>query len=192
MEIIPVIKIKKRDLTEKQSEFLKELSDKGEYEKPLYILDLYGIEKDKPNLCTYQKLSKDFNLWVDSGPRNLGDVVDVFMAGANAITLRRNLWPNINISSIREISENKVYIKLEKAALEEVTFYNSDGIINFSSKEEIENDYKYEHKLKMLISKSNFFAYEEDVKNLNYWKTYGVENLLVDIEKIGEFNRYEF
>jgi len=192
MEIIPVIKIKKRDLTEKQSEFLKELSDKGEYEKPLYILDLYGIEKDKPNLCTYQKLSKDFNLWVDSGPRNLGDVVDVFMAGANAITLRRNLWPNINISSIREISENKVYIKLEKAALEEVTFYNSDGIINFISKEEIEDDYKYEHKLKMLISKSNFFAYEEDVKNLNYWKTYGVENLLVDIEKIGEFNRYEF
>jgi hypothetical protein len=192
MQIIPVITMEKREITEKQSEILKKLLDESDSQKPLYILDLYGINKDKPNLCTYQKLSKDFNLWVDSGPRNLGDVVDVFMAGANAITLRKNIWPNIDVSSIREISENKVYINLDKDAIEEVIFYNSDGIINFSSKEEIEKDFKYEHKLKTLISKNNVYAYENDAKNLIYWKTYGIKNLLVDIEKIGEFKRYEF
>ena len=86
MEIIPVITMEKREISKKQSKFLKKYLDERARQKPLYILDLFGINKDKPNLCTYQKLSKDFELWIDSGPRNLGDVVDIFMAGANAVS----------------------------------------------------------------------------------------------------------
>ena len=66
-------------------DFLKLTEDK----KKIYIFDMDGLEKDKPNLCTYQRLSSFVELWVDNGPRNIGDVVDSTMAGATDITLRK-------------------------------------------------------------------------------------------------------
>lgn len=192
MEFIPLITMKSRNIAEEQSKLLEAFLTEDETDKTLYILDLYGINKDKPNLCTYQKLSKDYDLWIDSGPRNLGDVVDVFMTGANAITLRKTTWSNIDISTIREISENKIYLNIEKNIFDELIFYNNDGLVNFTSKEDLENDFKYEQMLKQLVSKNNVYFYENDVRNLAYWKAYGVKNLLVDIDKMGDFKRYGF
>ena len=73
----------------------------------IYVLDIDGIEKDKPNLCLYQDLSKSHVLWVDTGPRVLGDIVDVIMAGATNITIRNNLWRGLDVSSIKEITDRK-------------------------------------------------------------------------------------
>ncbi len=77
------------------------------------MIDLDGIEKDESNLDIYQKLSKKYQLWIDAAPRTLGDVVDVFMAGAKNITLRKTFYPQVNLESIREITENKIYANIE-------------------------------------------------------------------------------
>jgi hypothetical protein len=191
MEILPVLTLKEKIDTNKQSALEESLS-KFDADTTIYILDIYGINKDKPNLCIYQRLSRDFELWIDSGPRNLGDVVDVFLAGANKITIRRSIWHKIDIQGIREVSENKIYIDIDSKTINNLNYYNVDGLVNFKTREEFENAFKLGYFLKKIASKTNIYSYESDIKNLTYWKKQGINNFLVDIDKIGEFKKYEF
>ena len=188
MEIVPLIYVKNRKIhVEKTSSpvsldgFLKQVDE----EMKIYILDLDGIEKDKPNLCTYQRLSSSCDLWVDFGPRNLGDIVDATMAGATNITLRKNLWPQLFISDIKEITENKIYANIDFA--EDLSFYDADGLVNFNSREEIERNFKYCDFFKRMTTKSKTYSYETDLKNRTYWERFSIEGLLVDINKLKEF-----
>lgn len=191
MEITPILTLDKRISTNEQSDLLKNLSNLDSY-KILYVLDLYGINKDKPNLYVYQKLSRDFDLWIDSGPRNLGDVVDNFLAGATAITIREKYWPNVDVSRIREISENKIYLNLDTNALENLDYYDVDGLVNFKTGEEVERDFKLGSLIKQTVLKKQTFCYEKDIKNITYWKSLGIDKFLVDIDKIGDFEKYGF
>ena len=58
MKLIPLLTLDSRNLADDQSKLLDNLT-KNNSEKTIYVLDLYGINKDKPNLNTYQKLSRD-------------------------------------------------------------------------------------------------------------------------------------
>ena len=188
MDLIPLIVVKNRKVSKQDSDLLDKITNGDE--QIIYLLDIDGIERNKPNLCTYQRLSKNFQIWVDGSPRNIGDVVDAFMAGAESITLRTETWPSINIENIREISDNKVFINIEKEGVGFLPSYNADGLVNFNTKEEVEGDFKTNHMLKQLSSKNNLFSYEDNPKNLTYWKTYNPKGLLVDIKKIEEFKKY--
>jgi hypothetical protein len=188
MDLIPLIYMKNRKIHAEKTrssvsleEFLKQVDE----EMKIYILDLDGIEKDKPNLCTYQRLSGAHDLWVDNGPRNLGDIVDATMAGATDITLRKNLCPNLYVSDIREIYENKIYANIDFA--EDLSFYDADGLVNFNSREEIASNFKYSDLFKRTILKNKIYSYESDLKNRSYWECCGVEGLLVDVNKLKEF-----
>jgi len=162
-------------------EFLKKIDE----DTKIYILDLDGIEKDKPNLCTYQRLSSSHDLWVDNGPRNLGDIVDAVTAGATDITLRINLIHKLNISDIKEISEDKIYTNIDFT--EDLSFFDTDGLVNFNTREEIETNFKYGEFFKKMILKSKIYSYESDLDNISYWKHFGIEGLLVDLNKLKEF-----
>ena len=142
MEIIPCITLKNYKIMNNSisvtniSEYIKE-------DEILYILDLDGLEKNKPNLCTFQKLSSKYQLWVDCGPRNIGDIVDIFMTGATSVTIRKVHFPSLNISDIRDISENKVYLNIDYLNLEnydnndDLFIEKFDGFINFNTREEL-------------------------------------------------------
>jgi len=191
MNIIPLIKIKKRKVLGSLSE--KEIFEKIPGNQKIYIYDFDGIEKDKPNLCSFQRISTDYELWVDYGPRNLGDVVDGFMTGVENVTIRPSLWPNLNISDIRDISENKIFINIDMEKDQNIgTFFDfdSDGLVNFYSKDKIESDFRYSDYLRHYGIKNKLYSYENDSKNINYWKMFGVETLLVDIDKFEEFKKW--
>jgi len=166
---------------------LKEFLKNFETEKKIYILDIDGIEKDKPNLCTYQRLSNKYDLWVDFGPRNIGDIVDATMAGATNITLRKHLSPQLNIQDIRDLSENKIYYNIDFD--EELSYYEVDGLVNFNKKEEIESDFKHSDLFKRSILKKKTYCYDSEPKNWPYWKRYGIENFLIDIDRIKEVQK---
>jgi hypothetical protein len=188
MEIVPLIYMKNRKIyLEKNGETISSLgvSNLVEDNSKIYILDLDGIDKDKPNLCTYQRFSSFYDLWVDFGPRDLGDVVDVTMAGATEITLRKNLCPQLDITKIKEITENKIYKNID--FIEDSTSEEADGLVNFYSREENESDYKYSSSLKKLGMNNRIYSYESKLKNRTYWKCFGVDGLLVDLGKIKEF-----
>jgi len=195
MEIIPLIKLNKRKIIDEDESSSDNIFEQIDEEQLLYILDLDGIEKDKPNLCTYQKLSKSYELWIDNGPRNLGDVVDAFMAGATRITIRKDLCLQLDIPSIREITENKIYINInledQKTHVSEDMFYHEiDGLVNFNDREKIRLDFRYSEFLKRFSIKNKIYSYESDPLNVSYWKNYGVEGLLVEIKKLQEFKKY--
>jgi len=183
MEVVPLITMKHWEIVDFEEE-IKKLSE----EQILYIYDLDGIEKDKPNLCTFQRLSKDLDIWVDSGPRDLGDVVDLFLAGAKAVTIRKNLFPNLDISKIREISENKVYIKIDYK--ENIIVEDPDGFINFEGYEKLQEKFEYSSLLNNYAKRKNVYTYDSEIKNINFWKKQGFERFVVDLDKFEEFKKY--
>lgn len=188
MKIIPLIYMKNRKIHIGEAQnpvTLKEFLKQVENEDKIYILDLDGIEKDEPNLCTYQRLPDSYELWVDFGPRNLGDIMDATMAGATDITLRKKLCPQLQISEIKEITENNIYETVDIA--ESFSMYDVDGLINFNSREKIEADFKFEAILKQKLPKSKIYSYESDLKNRPYWESFNISGLLVDIDKLKEF-----
>ena len=188
MDLIPLIYMINRKIhVEKKGRVvsLKELLKKIEGEKKIYILDLDGIEKDKPNLCTYQRLPDSYELWVDFGPRNIGDIVDATMTGAINIILRKELCPQLFLSEIREITENKIYGVIDFA--KSPSFYEEDGLVNFNTREKIETSFKYGDLFKRIVLKNKIYSFESDSNNTSYWKRLGVEGLLVDANKLKEF-----
>lgn len=193
MEIIPLIRMEKRKILDDalSDTVLEQINE----EQIIYILDMDGIQKDKPNLCTYQRLSKSHDLWIDNGPRNLGDVVDAFMAGATRITIRKELCLRLNIPSIREITENKIYINInlenqKKYNPEDLFYHEADGLTNFNNKEKIDLDLKYHDFIKQYSTKNKIYSYESDPGNIFYWKNYNVEGLLVETKKLQEFKNH--
>ena len=201
MDLIPLIYMENRKIyLEKETtdalsaeDFLKQVEEG----KQIYVLDLDGIKKDKPNLCNYQKLSSSYNLWIDNGPRDLGDVVDAFMAGATDITLRKNLGKIIEINDIREITENKIYVNIDfvkqpLSAVEELYYHAADGLVTFNSKDKIEADLKYADLLKTMKSKNRIYSYETTLLNQKYWEAKGVEGILIDLNQLKEPKTDEF
>ena len=187
MEIIPLIKMENRkSLDEKTSsaeDVIKELNE----EQIVYILDCDGINKNKPNLCTFQRVSKNHPIWVDTGPRNLGDVVDVFMAGAAAITIREELFTKLNIQSIREITENKIYLNIDFEKTQYIQ--DIDGLTIFKEREKIELNIDHINRVKNLALKNKTYSYETNPLNMPRWKNYNVTGLLVDAHKNQEFKQ---
>ena len=200
MDFIPLIHLKKRKIMIENEEYnlhYNEILDQFDKDVNIYVLDADGIEKDKPNLCLYQKLSKAHPLWVDTGPRVLGDIVDVIMAGATNITLRNNILHDLDVSSIKEITENKIYAGVALKSqdgrnTERFPFYDFDGLVVLDGKHQVERDFKFESFLKNFCTKHEVYAYERDPKNINYWQNMGITGLLVQINKIKEFKKNEF
>lgn len=200
MDIIPLIQLKKGKISVEQEESVLssiEILEQIDKDTNIYVLDIDGITKDKPNLCLYQKLSKSHVLWVDTGPCVLGDIVDGIMAGATNITVRKNLWHGLGISSIREITENKIYTDIGLKNQNDYktgafSFYDVDGLVVFDRKNQVEGNFKYSSLLKNLCIKHEIYAYEQDPKNFSYWEKLGIIGLLVDISKIKEFKKNGF
>jgi len=189
MEIIPLIKIRKNRI-------INEIDDIDTYlekikPKKLYILDLDGIERNKPNLCTFQRLSKIYDIWVDNGPRNLGDIVDILMSGAEKITITSDLYDDLHIEQIRYITENMIYEKIDISEKDEKSIVFSsksfDGFVNLNNRSELEKDFFSKEIIKKHIQKKPIYVYENDSKNIEYWKKIGDINFLVDLERFQGF-----
>lgn len=187
MDIIPLIKLRNRKILNHSLE--KILTNKNlEKEKPLYLLDYDGIEHNKPNICIYQKLSKHFDLWVDNAVKNLGDVVDSFMSGAKSIVIRLDKYPKFNPVSIKDISENKIFLNITNFS--DIRIFDSynekiDGFVSLMHREDVENNFKY---LKVVneVGKK-LYNYEENPANISFWNDKEIKGLLVAVEKIKRF-----
>ncbi|MCJ7570485.1 MAG: hypothetical protein MUO82_01200 [Candidatus Thermoplasmatota archaeon] len=187
MNIIPLIEINNKKI--QNSELLEKLNE----DDLVYVIDIDGIKKNNSNLDIYQKLSKKYQLDIDSAPRTFGDVVDVFMAGAKNITLRKTYYPHIKLESIREITENKIYANIE--IYNQTEFYDDfffegvDGLINFYSREELEHDFKKLEVIKNISIKNKMYIYENNKQNIEYWNKFNPECFLVDISNYWEFKQ---
>jgi hypothetical protein len=195
MDIVPLIRFRNRNILGKEDSKYKidEFLKNEELPKKIYLLDYDGIEKNKPNLCTYQKLSKTIDLWVDAGPNDIGDVVDAVMAGATDITLRKQLWPNINLEKIREITEINLYLELclKKQDKYNTKYFLLGGIEGLVVLDNVKEKNTSTELIKNLAQKHKIYIYETDQRNIDHWEALGVYGLLVNLDDLGAFKKHD-
>jgi hypothetical protein len=168
---------------------LDEALEHVDKDEMLYIQDIDGIENNRPNLCTFPKLSEHRDIWVDTGPRVLGDIVDIVMTGASRITIRKNLFRMDEYPSIKEIAESLLFIHIDtqqnSESDKELLFLPGvNGFVMSNEKSKIERDYRAFELIKMMVNKYNVYVATPNSAHLNFWKDKGITGILLDIENM--------
>jgi uncharacterized protein related to proFAR isomerase len=195
MNIIPLIHIYKRKIVNSDYNIIDNINDflsnyKDDY---IYLLDHDGINKNRPNLCLFQRLSKKYDLWVDTGPRDLGDIVDLVIAGSSKITVRENFLRENDIFLIKDFIENEVYININTNfnLLDESKIKsNVNGLVLFINDINSRFDFKSKSYLKNLLKYNKIYYYLSNKENFQYIKNYDFEGYLIDIDKVKEYEKY--
>jgi len=200
MRTIPLIYFQKRKIRAEEDGDLVSFNDvfeRVDKDEEIYVLDLDGIRMDKSNLCSYPKLSEHYKLWIDAGPRVLGDVVDIVMAGATDITIRKSLCPKLDISSIREITESEINTEVDLQTYREhrssfSLSSNADGFVISSDKDKFKRDFIYDDLVKNLCNKFNVYVIESDDAFFSYWKNIGASGLMIELNMWEKVKHREF
>ncbi|PKK81290.1 MAG: hypothetical protein CVT47_03195 [Thermoplasmata archaeon HGW-Thermoplasmata-2] len=94
MEVIPIIHVKGGKVVSAQRNpvcTVREALEKLKKYKMLYLVDVDGIESSQPDFELLANLAKR-HIWYDGGARNIDDVMDAFVAGAERVTVRSSLF----------------------------------------------------------------------------------------------------
>lgn len=76
----------------------------------IFILDIDGIEMNKPDLSLITKLSNHKELWVDAAPLTAGGVSDVLISGAERAVMGTKAMLNLDhLEEAVELSENIIF-----------------------------------------------------------------------------------
>jgi hypothetical protein len=71
----------------------------------IYVVDLDGVRSGRPQFDLLQEISRGQEMWVDAGPRNADQVMDVLVAGATrAVVSTRTLGGLEEIPAIVQIT----------------------------------------------------------------------------------------
>jgi len=191
MNIVPLISIKKGILLDGKDGnqiSIDNLFKQVEKDTMLYVLDLNGIEHNNPSLDLYQKLTEHCTLWIDDGPRRLDDIMDTIMAGATNVTLREELWPEMDLPTVFELTDDEVYLCINSTYRQQsqiTTFAQQDiGVVVFNQESSTNDDLNSVNFFKNLAIKHKIYLYtaESDISSL--WEERGVTGILVDLNKI--------
>jgi len=88
-EIMPLLLLKgrtaiRREYSKKELTSISKSLRGRNFEK-LYVLDVDGIERNKPQLDIVQSLCNDFSISYEAGPRMGANVIDLVVAGADMV-----------------------------------------------------------------------------------------------------------
>lgn len=193
MEIIPLVRVEKRKVVSaggSRKPYDDSLFKKIERGRKLYILDRDGVRKNKPNVTMYQWFSKTWDLWVDAGPRATGDVIDMVITGAGSLTVRTNIWPELHIPELREITESNIYVHInlfgynQRSKKLKQMILESDGIVIFNALERIERDFKIQSFLREICSLTPTYLYLQESKEARYLENMGLAGVLMEIDHV--------
>jgi hypothetical protein len=190
MNIVPLISIKKGILLDGKDGdqiSIDDLFKQVEKDTMLYVLDLNGIEHNSLSLDLYQKLTEHCTLWIDGGPRRLDDIMDIIMAGATNITLREELWPEMDIPGVFELTDDEVYFCINSIQRQQplaLQFSQLDvGVVVFSQEPQTNDDFTSMSLFKNLAIKHKIYLYTVVSNTISLWKERGITGVLVDLNK---------
>ena len=190
MNIVPLISIRKGRILEGKDGNLISIDDlfkRVEKDTMIYVFDLDGIEHNNPSLDLYQKLTEHCVLWIDDGPRRLDDVMDTIMAGATNITLREELWPEMDLPSVFEITDDEVYIGIKSTyGQQSLTIPFSEqniGVVVFNQELQTNDDFVYASFLKDLALKHKIYLYNNSQNTIPLWEGRDITGILIDLNK---------
>lgn len=184
MEYVPVLYLPSNDQKIGLNAIdLKNLMKKEGFTE-LYLLDELGIKKNKPQYDFYQRFSTIFDLWVDTGPRNIGDVVDDVFSGAKRIIIRLDLWTEDSLKSIREITDHEIYVAVDLNSFGSLSenrlfFDEADGVVLFVTDTNTLR-FKIESEINQLIKDTAVYVFDMG-KNEHIWSLKDIKGFLRDI-----------
>lgn len=191
MNIVPLVAIKNRMLLDGKDGnqiSIDNLFKRVEKDTMLYVLDLDGIERNNPSLDLCQKLTEHCTLWIDEGPRRLDDIMDTIMAGATNITLREELWPEMDLLNVFELTENEIYMCINSRQIQQsqITMFpqREIGVVVFNKELPTNNDSIPENVLKNLAIKHKIYLYTAKSNTSSVFEERGITGILVDLNKI--------
>ena len=191
MNIVPLVAIKKGMLLDGKDGnqiSIDNLFKRVEKDTMLYVLDLDGIERNNPSLDLCQKLTEHCTLWIDEGPRRLDDIMDTIMAGATNITLREELWPEMDLLNVFELTENEIYMCINSRQIQQsqITMFpqREIGVVVFNKELPTNNDSIPENVLKNLAIKHKIYLYTAKSNTSSVFEERGITGILVDLNKI--------
>ncbi|MHB8586769.1 MAG: hypothetical protein ACYDDF_13160 [Thermoplasmatota archaeon] len=82
----------------------------------LVIVDDDGLRGREPALELYQQASRSRSMWIDAGSRRVGDIADLFVAGASRVTARWNLVHDLDAFEDAAAVSDSLYLGLEIAS----------------------------------------------------------------------------
>ena len=184
MEYVPVLYLPSNDQKIGLNAIDLKNRMKNEGFTELYIVDELGIKKNKPQYNFYQRFSSIFDLWVDTGPRDIGDVVDGVFSGAKRIIIRLDLWTEDSLINIREITDHDVFIAVDvnhiNALFERrLLFDEADGVVLFVTDKNTLR-FKLESDINQLIKDTSVYVFDVE-KNEHIWSSKNIKGFLRDI-----------
>lgn len=182
MNIIPLVSIRNGqvfDGKEGEALSLDDLGGRAQKDTMVYVLDYDGIDGNNPNFELYQRLAEQFVLWIDNGPRRLDDVMDTIMAGATNITLRQDLWPDIDMLGVQEMTDDEIYLDLSQQHQEHRPLHipssGDIGIILFN------DERMYGNFSKDILVKKKIFLYAVSTEKASLWEEQGISGIVIDL-----------
>ncbi|OYT29068.1 hypothetical protein B6U98_03390 [Thermoplasmatales archaeon ex4572_165] len=150
----------------------------------LYVIDELGIKKNKPHYKFYQRFSTLFDLWVDTGPRDIGDVVDDIFSGTKIIIIRLDLWTENSLKSIREVTDHEIYVAIDLNSISSLYesrlfFDEADGVVLFVTDNNTLR-FKLESDINQLIKDTSVYVFDME-KNEHIWSSKDIKGFLRDI-----------
>jgi hypothetical protein len=184
MNIVPLVYVKDGKLLDGKDGnhvSIDDLFKRVEKDVMLYILDLDGIEHNNPALDLYQKLTEHCVLWIDDGPRRIDDVMDTIMAGATNITLRNDLWPEIDYPEVQDLTDDEIYIAMseqQKKQRQSLSFFSEEvGIVLFNDAPDSTTFSKD------VLTKHKLYFYTDSKDKVPFWTEQGITGILIDLNK---------
>jgi hypothetical protein len=184
MEYVPVFYLSKKfGKNDVKPMYLRDIMKKHGF-SDLYVIDEQGIKLNEPNYSFYQRYSSLFDLWVDTGPRDIGDVVDDIFSGAKRIVIRLNLWNEESLSKIKALTDHELYLAVNGSNIQVIyehpgLFEQANGIVLFMTNK-FRVDFKQESKISQIIKDKPTYVFDDD-ENERYWASKNIKGFLKDI-----------
>jgi hypothetical protein len=190
MNIIPLISLRTgRILDGRQGNPLSidDLFKRVEKDSMLYVLDYDGIERNNPNLDLYQRLTEHCTLWIDNGPRQIDDVMDTIMAGATNITLREELWPEMDLPGVFELTDDEVFVVLDTTETQQPfvipSLQKDVGAVVFHQTPQAKDGFTTLSHLKDLAVQHKIYLYINELHMQENWESREITGVILDTSK---------
>ena len=189
MQKIPLVRIKnKKSFPEISSSELRSILHRLQGSM-IYVFDEDGIHKNHPNVSIYQRLSGVAELWVDAGPRNIGDIVDDVFSGANKLVIRPDRWREHDLQSIIDITENELMVlyhlkDLADGIPKDMLFSQAHCIIIHLDEKYHSINFKTEGFMKQIAKTKPTYILDETGQQTERWSSFGVTGIFIPLEQL--------
>jgi hypothetical protein len=160
----------------------------------IYVFDEDGIKRNHPNVSLYQRLTNIAELWVDAGPRTVGDIVDDVFSGAQRIVIRPDLWVELDLHTVVDLTENELMAlyhssDIQKGIPYDMVFTQSHGVVLQFDEESTPLDFKMNSIIKQICKVKTTYILDTRKQQMEKWDTFGITAVFRPLDQMEVFDK---